>query len=187
MLTEDNIISGAGEAMAGKDPFKITIPIAEPKRSFWKWIIRKPVEKERTFMFSPCKVGNMFRIAAKAVTLPKEIIQGQQSEVLLPLFAEHLNTIIYIVAAAVQNNKYEPKKELIQFIHDNMDHEDLYTCMLYSLDNVGLDSFLSTIALAKGTIQVLKPKVSPLDGSELIASHIHQLDQSLDTSKEPLP
>jgi hypothetical protein len=178
MITEDNIVSGAAQAMAGKDPFKITISIAEPNRTFWQWLTRQAVVKEKTLVFHPCKVGNMFRIAAKAVTLPKEITHGQQSEVLLPLFAEHLPTIIYIVAAAVQNNKHEPKPELIEFIRDNMDHDDLYTCMLYSLDNVGLDSFLSTIALAKGTIQVLKPKASPLDGSELIASHIHQLDQS---------
>lgn len=178
MTTEDTIRSLAGETLVGKEPFSITIPIDQPKRSIWDWITRKPIIKDRNFTINSCKVGNMFRIASKALTLPDQIAKGDLYQVLLPLFQEHLTTIIYIVAASIQNNKHEPDRELISFINDNFDHEDLYTCLTYSLDNVGMDSFLNSIVLVKGTIQVLKPKSSPLDGSELIASHIQELDQS---------
>lgn len=179
MTTEDTIRSLAGETLIGKESFSITIPIDQPKRSFIDWLKRKPIIKDRTFTINACKVGNMFRIASKALTLPDQLSKGDWSQVLLPLFQEHLTTIVYIVASAIQNNKDEPAKELISFINDNFDHEDLYTCMAHSLDNVGMDSFLSSIVLVRGTVPVLKPKkTSPLDGSELIASHIQELDQS---------
>lgn len=175
MTAEDNIRSLAGETLIGREPFTITIPIDNPKRTFSQWLRREPLITERTLVIKPCKVCNMFRIASKALTLPNEIGKGDLSEVLLPLFYDHLPTIRYIVASAIQNNKYEPAPELINFITDHFDHDDLYKCMSYALDNVGLDSFLNSIVLIRGTVQVLKPReTSPQDGSELIASHIQE-------------
>ena len=175
MNTEDSIRSLAGETLIGREPFSITIPIEEPKRTFLQWLRGEALVTERTFVIKACKVGNMFRIASKALTLPNEISQGDLSEAVLPLFNDHLPTIRYIVAAAIQNNKHEPATELINFITDHFDHEDLYKCMSYALDNIGLDSFLNSIVLIRGTVQVLKPrKTSPLDGSELIASHTQE-------------
>ncbi len=174
MIT-NNIYQQIGETLIAKPKFKITVPIADPKRSLWDYLLRKPVITERTFTIYPCKVGNMFRIASRAITLPKELAQGSLSEVLMPLFSEHLTTIIYVVAASIQNNKQEPSKELIEFIKNEMDHDDLYECMQHALENLGLESFLNSIVLARGTIIILKPKeTSPIDGSELIASHIQE-------------
>ncbi|MCZ4244981.1 hypothetical protein [Pedobacter punctiformis] len=178
-MTENEILKGVTETLIEKPFYTVTVPIKElkpiPKRSFFDKLVGKPIihqEVNRKFTINPCVVGNMYRIAGHAVSLPDEILEGSMAQSILPIINEHLSTLVYIVAAGIQNNKREPEQELISFIEDNFEAEDLYKTLHPILENLGMQSFLNSIALAKGTVRILKPNVSPLDGSELIASHI---------------
>jgi hypothetical protein len=149
------------------------VPPVEPvKRSLFDKVFRgkaiqlPSVETERTFTIYPCKVANMWRLAGAASELPEEIREGTLAEIVLPLINDHLTTIVYIVAAGIQNNHEEPSPDLIQFIERNFDSEDLYTALFPVLENIRMQSFLNSIVLAKGTVNILKPKASPTDGSE---------------------
>lgn len=176
-MEEKEILSGIAGTITDKPVFTITIPVKEPKKSaysIWDRIrfkARRLVQLERTFVINPCVVNNMYRIAGRAALLPDSIKNGTLSETVLPLITHHLDDIIYIVAAGIQNTKREPDHDLIEFIKDNFDAEDLYNCLNPVLENVGMQSFLNSIALAKGTVKILKPNASPKDGRELIASH----------------
>jgi len=178
-MQEKEILQSIAETLIDKPGYELTVSIKEPtpipKRKMWDKLFRRTVieqELERTFVINPCVVGNMYRIAGRAVKLPGAILEGTQAQSLLPVIHDHLDDLIYIVAAGIQNSKREPDPALIEFIKDNFEAEDLYNTLLPILENLGMQSFLNSIALAKGTVKILKPNASPIDGSELIASHI---------------
>ncbi|RZJ90977.1 MAG: hypothetical protein EOO20_06605 [Chryseobacterium sp.] len=177
-MEEKEILSSVTETLIDKPAYTVTVQIKEPKtlpkRSLLDKLLRRPVpvqELERSFVINPCVVGNMYRIAGRAVKLPDTILNGSMSESMIPVINDHLDDVVYIVAAGIQNSKREPDAELIEFINDNFEAEDLYNTLLPILENLGMQSFLNSIALAKGTVKILQPSASPLDGRESIASH----------------
>lgn len=182
-MQDKNILQGVVNTFVEKQKFTITVPVSwRPdvpvapaiRQSLLDRLLHgkaiqlppEPLPDERTFIINPCKVANMWRIAGAATELPDEIREGNLAEIVLPLIKDHLGTIVYIVAAGIQNNHEEPDPELITFIERNFDNEDLYSCLFPVLENVGMQSFLNSIVLAKGTVNILKPKTSPTDGSE---------------------
>lgn len=176
-MNEKNIYQGVANTFTEKAKFTITVPVswlpdrAPVKRTIIDRIFKgrakeePEIETERTFTISPCKVANMYRIAGASVGLPDEIKKGGLAEAVMPLITDHLPTITYLVAAGIQNDHNEPDPDLIQFIERNFDCEDLYSCLSPILENLGMQSFLNTIVLAKGTVKILS-KTSPTDGSE---------------------
>ncbi|WP_124558696.1 hypothetical protein [Pedobacter sp. KBW01] len=180
-MEEKEILQNIADTLIEKSVYTLKVPIKEPlpatKRTLIDKVLRRPIvqpETVREFKINPCLVGNMYRIAGRAVKLPDEILESSMAASLLPIINEHLSDLVYIVAAGIQNTKREPDPELIEFIEDNFEAEDLYEALLPILENLGMQSFLNSIALAKGTVKILKPNVSPIDGSELIASHIQE-------------
>lgn len=183
-MNDKEIYQGVANSFTEKKKFSITVPVswrpdAPPppppvKRSLFERLFKPaPIQlhtpvppSEETFTIYPCKLANMARIAGASVTLPDAIKDGGLAEVVLPLIPGHLPTIIYIVAAGIQNNHEEPSQELITFIERNFDGEDLYACLYPVLEQVQMQSFLNSIVLAKGTVSILKEKTSPTDGSE---------------------
>jgi hypothetical protein len=177
-MTNRNIQQGVVNTFTEKPKFTITVPISwaptltPVKRSLFDLVFRgKGIQEaaaptERTFIIHPCKVANMWRIAAAATDLPDEIKNGGLAEITLPLIKDHLETIVYIVAAGIQNTHEEPAPDLITFIERNFDNEDLYNTMFPVLENIGMQSFFNSIVLAKGTVKILEPKTSPTDGNE---------------------
>lgn len=171
-MEEKKILQSVADTLIEKPLFTVTVTIKDPvplrKRSIFDRLLRRPrqfQELERSFEIKPCVVGNMYRIAGRSVNLPAEIMDGSMAQAMLPVIKDHLSDVVYIVASGIQNTKDEPTEELISFINDNFDAQDLYDCLLPVLENLGMQSFLNSIALAKGTVKILKP-ASPLDGSE---------------------
>jgi len=169
-MQEELLLSAMAQTLVEKPKYTFTIQIAKPKRSFWQWLLRKPVELSRDFMITPCKVENMARVAGSAVLFPKDISEGTHAEVTIPLMLEHKDRMVYLVAAAIQNDDKEPSASLIRFLSSNCDSIDLMEAVSQSLDGLELTAFLNTIVLAKGSVNFLKP-ASPIEGRELIASH----------------
>lgn len=183
-MEEKNILSAITDTLTGKPVYKLTVPVKwlpltpKPKRSFWDWLTRKPlpeqpeVETERTLIFAPCVVANQYRVAGAAAQLPEELFEDQSYN--LRLLSEHQPTIVYIIAAAIQNNHLEPEQELITFIERNLDGLDLVNALVASFQSLNMEAFTNSIVLMRGTVTILKLKTSPDDGSELIASHMQQ-------------
>jgi hypothetical protein len=179
---ENNIISKAVDALTGKEVYRFTIGVrhvegvAPPAPlSFWDRIRGRKLEPiaqpitERSFTIYPAVVINQYRIAGVAVTLPVEVFES--STAMLSLVPEHLPKMVYIIASAVQNNHLEPDPELITFFERNLDNIDIAQILTASLQASNMQSFLTSIVLMNEVAKILKPKTSPQDGSELIASH----------------
>jgi hypothetical protein len=170
------IIKGVTDALTGKLIYEFTVkvrevePVKQPARSAWDKILRRPApapvepETERDFQVYPCVVTNQYRIAGMAATLPTELFEDETS--MLAYVSEHLPKMVYIIAAAIQNNYKEPDAELIQFLERNLDNLDVVNLLTVSLQGANMQSFLTSIVLMNGMAKILIPETSPLDGRE---------------------
>lgn len=186
---ENKIVSAAIDTLTGKLLFTLNIPVRWlPKVPWWKRLFKRKVvqEKFRSFEIWPCVVANQFRIVGKALTLPKEIYD--EPNLLFPIFEENQRTMLYIVASAIQNNHLEPDTSLIKFLENNIDGETILTALQASLQQANMQSFFDSIVLMNGLVEIVSPsqtKSSPLDGSELIASHTPESQEPANTSDGP--
>lgn len=169
-MTDNQILSALADTLTDKPRYEFTVTIKEPRRTIWQWLRRQPIQYSRTFTVHPPVVNNMYRIAGRSASLPVEVTKGTVAEIVLPLIYNHKDDVVYIIAAGIQNTKREPDNELIEFINDNFDAEDLFNCLQAVLGGEWMQHFFNSIALAKGTVKILEP-ASPKDGSESIASH----------------
>ena len=175
-MQDSQIIQSVVDTLTGKMTYEFTVPVrvvepfVEPKRTLWDWICNKPVEPmkepetERTFTIFPTVVINQYRIAGKALSLPADLFE--EEEKMLAYVPEHLPTMVYIIAAAVQNNHLEPDPELITFFERNLDNIDIVQILVGAMAGTNMQSFLTSIVLMNGVAKILKPETSPIDGSE---------------------
>lgn len=174
-MIDYDIISSAVDALTGKQIYSFTIKNKHPqtiRRKFFDWLLRKPIVQptlERTFDIYPTVVANQYRIAAKALSLPKDLFDD--ATLMLAYVPVHLATMVYIIASAIQNTYEEPEAELIEYIERNADNIDIAQALGASLQATNMQSFSISIVLMNGTATFLNPKASPQDGRELIASH----------------
>lgn len=168
-MEENKIISGAVDALVEKKIFSIVIDVKNPvEPSFFDRVLKRKavIEHEREFTIRPLTVGNMKRIAGRAALLPADLLEGTITGAIMPLIESHMDDIVYILGVGIQNDRNEPSKDLIAFILDNFDAQDIYDTLLPVLENTGMQSFFNSIALAKGTVNILRPSASPIDGRE---------------------
>lgn len=187
MQDDNKIISGAIDSLTGKLLLTLNIPVRWlPKVPWWRRLFKKVKEENfRTYEIWPCVVANQYRIIGKALSLPNEVYSD--ANLLFPIFEQHQRTMVYIIAAAIQNNHLEPEKELITFLERNLPGEDILTALQASLQQVNMQSFFDSIVLMNGLVKIVSPetKSSPLDGSELIASHTPKSQEYVSTSDGP--
>lgn len=186
------ILKSITDTLTGKKVHQFTVPIRVPepvvpvRYTIWDRLLcrQRPIEVQpetsRTFEIWPCIVRNMYRVAGNAALLVDSLHDDHSENI--KLVNENMPIVAYIVASAIQNNKFEPAPELVEFLEDNMDADDMYKALQAAFDNAGMQSFSNSIVLMKGTETILKTKTSPNDGSELIASHTATSDQSVNTS-----
>ncbi|WPU91792.1 hypothetical protein SNE25_20965 [Mucilaginibacter sabulilitoris] len=176
-MTKNTIISKAVDVLTAKELYRFTIPVryvepvaAPPKLTRWeklRGVKPEPIpepETERSFEIWPAVVVNQYRIAGAAVTLPTDLFEDATK--MMAYIPEHLPTMIYIIASAVQNNYLEPDPELIKFFERNLDNYDIEDILAASLQAVNMQSFMTSIVLMNGVAKILKIKTSPDDGRE---------------------
>lgn len=140
------------------------------RRTFWDKLTKKTIpdisqpETVRHFEIYEGSVATVLRISGKAGTLPVDLFE--EEEKMLAYAPEHLPTMIYIIAAAVQNTAKEPDPELIKFFTENLTNKAVARLMAAALLSTNMPDFLTSIVSVQWMASILKPKASPLDGSE---------------------
>ena len=171
-MTDNQIITAAVDALTGKTIYEFDVVNLNPsKRTLLDKLLRKPLAPQsRHFVIKPTVVANQYRIASKSLSLPVDLFEDQSK--MLAYVPQHLPTMIYIIAAAITNTRDEPSSELIAYLEDNLDNLDVLQILAASLQSANMQSFLISITLMNGLAKILTTSVNPLDGSELIASHM---------------
>lgn len=145
-----------------KPEYSLTVPVTwNPKKkwSFLNWLLRKPTPSaasERTFTFKLSVAANMTRIAKVAMNLPKELFGNTAEEMLMDKIQDCSKDMVYIIAAGIQNTSAEPDSKLIEFIEKNFDSQSLHQGFQIAIAQLGLEYFMASIAILRGTTSILK-------------------------------
>ena len=123
-------------------------------------------DEVRTVEFTTCMACNMKRIVSAALLLPDELFGVKLKDIALPQINNNLDKLIYIVAAGIQNNSKEPEPELIDFVKNNFDHEQLLEGFNYTINQLGMQSFVGCLVIARGS-KILKGEDQKLPAHEI--------------------
>jgi hypothetical protein len=141
-----------GEAFSDK-PKAVTITIRPLN---WKERLLMKIglmERQRVFKIYPILVGNRKRVSANAsFVLPADLFTDGLLDIgkAWPVIQERTDDLIYVVATCIQNNREEPSKHLIDFL-TWIDDVQFYNILDKSLSMVGVQSFIKSIILMKGS------------------------------------
>lgn len=111
------------------------------------------MKRQRVFEIYPILVGNRKRISTNAsFVLPENLfIDGELDlEKAWKVINERSDDLVYIVATCIQNNRKEPSKHLIKFL-TWIDDQQFYNILDKSLSLAGIESFMRSIILIKGS------------------------------------
>lgn len=121
------------------------------------------MKRQRVFKIYPILVGNRKRISTNAsFVLPENLfIDGELDlEKAWQVVNERTADFVYIVATCIQNNRKEPSKHLIDFLMW-IDDQQFYNILDHSLSLAGIESFMKSIILIKGSnVLNVKEKVA---------------------------
>ncbi len=140
-------------------PIRFNDPIRRNARSILYGLLLRPVpptpeaEKERTLTFYPAVIANSSRIARECALLPNQIYEDAVAS--MSLLYEHQSRIVYIVAAALQNNHLEPDAKLIKFIERNLSGEELAEAFMASVAALNLEGFYKSILLVRPDVKII--------------------------------
>lgn len=147
---EKDILHDVADTITGK-PYQFEIIIL-PQNRFHKWLQRigwMPTKKE--FSITPIVFGNLVRISKLLLSIDPGLIKGKNFlDISHHVVAAHADTIVTILAIAIQNNKYEPSSDLIKLIKYNLAAEEMYQLLAYVLDKMDLKNFISSIISIRG-------------------------------------
>lgn len=159
-MTDKQIQALEGEVLTDKPIKQFTVEVLN--RNWKDKLFRRP--KYRTFTLHRCRVCNMYRASTIANKLPELIgdvtTQEELNGLAFPLIKEHKDDLVYLVACLIQNNDKEPKKSLIRFINENFTAHILFDCIIETLPQLGLQSFLHSILLVKGTSAIIAKEMA---------------------------
>lgn len=134
----------------------IDIPVL-PKNQLHAFLQRIGLKKKvLTYKLRKMRVGNRERIAVRLFDFPDEVNDGTYLlKRVFNLTKDHHKDMVYCVAVALQNDRYEPSKELLDAL--NWVEEEMFSYILEkSLSSIDLPNFLKSIVNLTGTASLIK-------------------------------
>lgn len=146
-----DVLTKVAEVISEK-PVSISFSV-KPKNKFEAWLMRRNFKPSKRFYeIKPQRVGNIYRIAGRAVKLNVAGIFNNTDTVgtIMRVMAEHGEDLFYIVAAAIQNDHNEPSPSLIETIKNEFEMEDMLKVLKVAIGNYNISDFMTSIALITG-------------------------------------
>jgi len=134
----------------------IQIPVL-PKNKFHVFLQKLGIKKKLLkYNLGKLRVGNRERIAVRLFDFPEEIMNDTVLiKRVFQLTKDHHKDMIYCVAVALQNDRNEPSKQLIEAL--NWIDEELFSYVLdKSLSSIDLPNFFKSIVMLTGTASLIK-------------------------------
>lgn len=133
----------------------------EPKNR-WERILQYLGLKPKSLIYKlrKIRVGNRERIAARGFDFPTEVNNGTYIvKRVLELTKDLSEDLRYCAAVALQNDRFEPKPELLDALRW-VDDETLFQILDASLSQLDISNFLNSIVLITGTQSLTKAETS---------------------------
>ncbi len=139
-----------------------------PKNRLHAWLQRKrilPVKK--TYEIRPIVLGNLLRISSLLLSIDPKFLKGGNGllDTGHQLASYHTDTLIQVLAIAIQNNRAEPSGSLMSLIKYNLSPREMHQLLGIVLEQMDLTNFITSIISIRGlnvleTSETLK-EVSP--------------------------
>jgi hypothetical protein len=135
---------------------EIIIPIL-PKNWFHKILQKVGLKKkELIFTLRKMRTGNRERIAPKLYEFPEFV--RDETYILKRVFeltVDQQASLNYVVAVALQNDRNEPTKELLEAVKW-LDDEQFSYILEKSIGSIDIENFLKSIILISGTAKLIR-------------------------------
>lgn len=144
----------------------------KPKNWFHALLINNKIRpSKRYFEIKPQRVGNVYRIAGRAVSFDVGTLIDEDGKiletldriaVLMNLMNKYGKDIIYIVACILQNDNNEPSEKMLDIVRNEFEMHELLYVLRIGVANYNVNAFIHSIALITG-VDALKVKASPVE------------------------
>ncbi|WP_256013108.1 hypothetical protein [Desertivirga xinjiangensis] len=162
-MEEKNVLSNASGILtdSASDRLEFTI---EPKTFLDKLLVKLRLKKKQIMSYElrPILVGNRYKIACKALNIPSSILESGIMTAIMKGSHDHTDDFIYIAAVAIQNDRNEPSKELLEELRW-VDDKTLAVLLDKALSTIDVQAFMKSIILILGAEILSQKKVSPTD------------------------
>ena len=165
-------LSSVSDATLQKD-VKISVDILPQSRIhklLQGWGIAK---RKRVFSIRPIVLGNLIRISKILLKIdPNALDQSQMIASNYALMMERGDQIAEVIAIALQNNKYEADRWLVDFVKENFSSIEIYTVLMIVRAQMHVQPFMTSIILIRGlnvTEKTNGVKVNPVEQGGSIA------------------
>lgn len=154
-MEEKDIKKKAIETLIDKEE-EIIIPIL-PKNGFHK-LLQKIGLKKKELVFCLRKMlnGNRKRISTRIFDFP--VFENNDTYILKRVFqltVEHQDDLNYVVAVALQNDRNEPSKELLDAVQW-LDDERFAYILEKSISTINIENFYRSIILISGAAKLIR-------------------------------
>lgn len=156
-MEEKKVLSDVADTILDK-PVTFSVDIIN-KTWFDKLLIKLKLKKsKRDFQITGSTLGTMIKISKELLKIELSGIDIKNIlEVNYSLINKHGYSMATIIAYAIQNNKNDPPKKLIDFLVNNLTSFELKNLFDVVLMKMDILNFLHTIIAAKG-MTVMNPK-----------------------------
>jgi hypothetical protein len=135
---------------------EIIIPLL-PKNWFHKILQKVGLKKkELIFTLRKMRTGNRERVAPKLYEFPEFV--RDETYILKRVFeltVDQQTSLNYVVAVALQNDRNEPTKELLDAVKW-LDDEQFSYILEKSIGSIDIENFLKSIILISGTAKLIR-------------------------------
>jgi len=125
-----------------------------PMKSTPKWweFWKKPKQYVREFEIHPLTLAQQHRIVSRISQIDDEVLKGEVNvmQIYSKLIKENLDDVIYCVGVLLTEPRKEPSEELLKFIKERFNNEDLRACWNVMSQQLRVVPFLSGIISIKG-------------------------------------
>lgn len=146
-----DILSKAATAVT-QEPVSFEI-ILVPQSRWEAWLMKKGWKAtKKNFKITPIVFGNLLRISNLLLTIdPQKRKDGQGFlDISYKLIAAHADTLVEILAIAIQNTKQDPSPQLMTLLRHNLTPKEMITLLGMILEKMDLKNFIISISSIRG-------------------------------------
>jgi hypothetical protein len=143
-----------------------------PQTPVHRWLQRKGWRpSKKSFTIKPVVLGSLLRISDLLLSIDLEILQKGKGflDKSYHLVSHHTDTLVRIIAIAIQNTRQEPSSALISLLKTNLSTKELMTLLSLVLKQMDLQNFIASIISIRG-LNVLESEARKSESSEVSPS-----------------
>jgi hypothetical protein len=120
--------------------------------------------KTKAYRLTPLRSGNRLRVSKAVLRIPGGLVMADKQTMMkdmLTVLVDHLDTVAYVVAVALHNQRQEPDPAFIEEVKWEFSEDELLAIALLVLSRSGVENFMNTIILVRGLDVISQKEMSP--------------------------